>query len=98
MEHLNQDIVEHRIGLIKVSAELYKTQGFSDLLSFINFVPIEVHLRKELIYNGRLFEMTGYSNCFPSREIGDIIPEYRIAISRDDEGNIFSVCAERQNC
>ncbi len=76
-----------KTGKLYVSGEMVKEDELGKVLAKMEFVP----LRVEYLYVEDRFEYTGNSPLFDNVEIGMLVPEYHIKITKAEDGEIFVV-------
>ena len=78
---LEETKVGRKLGKFTVSEELFHSEEFSRVLAFMTFVPARVEAR----YDIAGFEYIGLSHLFREVPLGEVTPEYRITVSREDD-------------
>ncbi len=81
------------LGRVEISRELIEDEPerAAEVFKLLNFVPVRAEC---LFYNGTV-EYIAISDRFETVPEGNLIPEYKLDISEDEDGKIASVKAEK---
>ncbi len=80
-----------RLGKIMISESILNENIFSKVLFMIGFIPHRV----EYLYSPQQFEYIGTSPLFDELEESTKIPEYKITIQTNNDGNLINVALEK---
>lgn len=78
--------MENRIGKFYISHDMIKLniEETSEVFSILKFIP----LRAESLFINDNIEMIGYSHMFRIVELAECAPEYKVHITKKEDGTI----------